>query len=57
MTNPNYVLDVIYDKDKKKTLHFWLNESTTIGMYKNKDNKFLILSEKDTNKLKTLMFR
>ncbi len=58
VTNPNYVLDVRYSEDKIKTFHLWLTESTKIGMYKNKeDNRFLILSEKDTNKLKTLMFR
>lgn len=58
IANPNYVLDVLYSNNKKKTFHLWLNENTTIGMYKNKNsNRFLILSKEDTNKLKTLMFR
>lgn len=58
MANPNYVLDVLYSKNKKKTFHLWLNENTTIGMYKNRDNNhFLILSKEDTTRLKTLMFR
>ena len=46
VTNPNYVLDIRYDKNKKRTLHLWLNEDTTIGMYKNKDsnNRYMIFS-------------
>lgn len=59
-TPQNLVLDIVYSKDKKETFWLWLNENTTSAMYtkQNKDDmSFHILSKKDTNKLKTLIFR
>ena len=58
-TSPNYVLDIIYSKNKKETFLLWLNEDTTSAMYKNKNKDALvhIASKKDTGRLNTLIFR
>lgn len=54
----NYVLDVIYSKGKKEVFNLWINENTTSAMYQVKDSgDFLILSDQDTSRLKTLIFR
>ena len=58
VTEPNYVLDVIDSKDEKQVFSLWLNENTTSAMYQRKKGvNFYIVSKKDTNKLKTLIFR
>lgn len=58
VNDANYVLDVIYSKDKKETFFLWINENTTSAMYQNKSEvNFHIVSKEDTIKLKTLIFR
>ncbi len=58
VTDHNYVLEMIYSKDKKQVFYLWLNEDTTSAMFQNKEDvAFHIVSKDDTNKLKTLMFR
>lgn len=58
LTNPNYILEIRYQKDKIKIFELWLSENTTSGMIKdNSDNNFSVLSKEGTNKLKTLIFR
>lgn len=59
-TPHNYVVDIIYSKNKKETFFLWINEDTSSAMYKNKnkdDSVFHIVSKEDTNRLNTLIFR
>lgn len=54
----NYVLDIFYKKDDKQTFYLWLNQDTKNAMYQNKnDVGFHVITEDDTSKLKTLIFR
>ena len=58
VTEPNYVLDLLNSKDEKQVFSLWINENTTSAMYqREKGVNFYIVSKKDTNKLKTLIFR
>lgn len=58
VTESNYVLDMFYKKDEKETFYLWLNKDTKNAMYQDKnDVGFHIITEDDTSKLKTLIFR
>lgn len=58
VTEYHYVLDIIYEENNKETFYLWINEDTNNAMYQNKnDLSFHVITQDDTNKLKTLIFR
>ena len=59
LSSPNYVVDVLYSKNKKDTFYLWITDNSNSGIYMNiKDTRtgYAILKD-DTSKLKTLLYR